>query len=55
MIEHQVVDGRPATVSYMNNRFDIVDKDKATLVKVSFDAGGVLFLVPKKESAINAS
>jgi hypothetical protein len=42
------IDGRPALVTYLNDKFEIVDQDDATLVKAIFtdDAGGAMFLTP---------
>jgi hypothetical protein len=41
------VNDRPAVVAYMNDDFELVDKDKATLVKLTFtDNGEVVYLVP---------
>lgn len=51
MIERQKVHGDPATVSYMTDEFTLVPKDKATLVKVVFDDGRVLFLRPEQAVA----
>lgn len=50
MIEKQTIEGRPALVAYLDDDFEPVDQDKATLVKVVFDdpEGGVLFLTPAK-------
>jgi hypothetical protein len=48
MIEKQTVDGRPALVAYLDDRFNPVDKAEATLVKVVFTdpQGGTAFLTP---------
>jgi hypothetical protein len=45
MIEKTEVQGRPAIVSYLNDRFEPVDKDVATHAKVTFtdDVGGMIF------------
>jgi hypothetical protein len=51
MIERQTVEGRAATVAYLNDKFGPVDKATASLVKVIFDDGAVLFLVPSKAQA----
>lgn len=51
MIERQVVQGRPATISYMTDNFEPSSKDAATLIKVVFDDGEVLFLTPKVQHA----
>ena len=48
MIIKTEIDGRPALVSYLNDKFEMVDEDKATLVKAIFtdDQGGAIFLTP---------
>jgi hypothetical protein len=48
MIERQTIDGREATVAYLDNKFKPATKDTATLIKVIFDDGQVLFLTPAK-------
>lgn len=47
MIEQQIVDGQQATVAYLNDDFELVDKAAATLIKVRFESGRVLFLIPE--------
>jgi hypothetical protein len=49
MIEKQIVDGRPALVAYMDDKFNPVHKAEATLVKVVFTdpQGGTAFLAFK--------
>ena len=47
MIERQTINGRPATVGYLDQGFSPADKDTAPLVKVSFDDGETLFLSTK--------
>ncbi len=47
MIERYTVDGREATVAYVDDKFNPTTQGKATLVKVIFDDGEVTFLVPK--------
>jgi hypothetical protein len=49
MIERTIVNDRPATVAYINDKFLPVSKDDATLVKVIFDDGERLFLKPPPE------
>ena len=44
MIEHTTVDGKPATVAYVDDKFNPVDKDKATLIKVRWDDGEQVIL-----------
>ena len=47
MIKRETINGRQATVCYMLDDFTPVDTPaEATLVKVVFDDGNVLFLVP---------
>jgi hypothetical protein len=49
MIEKQIIDGRPALVAYLDDKFNPVDKGKETLVKVVFTdpQGGSMFLTTK--------
>jgi hypothetical protein len=53
MIEKQIIEGRPALVAYMDDRFNPVDKGKETLVKVVFTdpQGGSMFLTNAKAGA----
>ena len=44
MIEQQIIDGRPVTITYLDQGFNPVGKDKATLVKLLFDDGEATFL-----------
>lgn len=52
-IETAVVKNRPAIVSYLNDRFEPVEKTIATLVKVNFtdDEAGAFFAVVDREPA----
>jgi hypothetical protein len=43
MITREVVDGKQATVSHLNDKWELCDPKDATMVKVVFDDGGVLF------------
>ena len=43
MIERDVVDGRPATVAYIDLEFNPVDRANATFCKIIFDDGEVIF------------
>ena len=45
-VERQKVDGRQAVISYMTEDFAPADIDDATLVKVMFDDGEIVFLTP---------
>ena len=49
-IERTIVDGRKATVAYILDDFTPTTPEKATLIKVIFDDGGVLFAVPAREA-----
>jgi hypothetical protein len=51
MIEQTIIEGRPAIVAYLNDRFESVDELDATLVKVMFtdEQGGMMFGVAKHE------
>jgi hypothetical protein len=37
MIEHGMVDGKPATIGYFDDEWKPRDKDQATLCKVHYD------------------
>lgn len=43
MIERQNIEGRDATVAYLNAEFEPATKDDWTLVKIIFDDGEVVF------------
>ena len=45
MIEKTTVEGRPAMVAYLNDRFEMVQPDVATVIKVVFtdERGGMMF------------
>jgi hypothetical protein len=49
MIEQTQIDGQTATVAYLNDDMEPVDKDAATLVKVIFEDGRRVFMVPSDE------
>lgn len=44
MIEHTVIDGRPATIAYIGANFEPADQATAHMVKVLFDDGQMLIL-----------
>lgn len=55
-VEITTVHGRPAIVSYLNDRFQPVEQIEATLVKVTYtdDEGGMIFATvakPEHEAA----
>lgn len=52
MIERQIVEGKAAMVAYLNDKFEPVDKVTASLVKVIFDDGDVVFLTPAATGVI---
>ena len=45
MMEKTVVEGRPATVVYLNDRFEPTQPEDATVIKVVFtdERGGMVF------------
>lgn len=49
MIESQIIDGQEAAVMYLTDAFEPTDKDSAKLVKVVFDDGRTLWLVPQAD------
>lgn len=51
MIERTIIHGRPASVVYVDDQFNPVQRDAATLIKVLFDDGGVVFGVPNRLTA----
>lgn len=56
MIEHRIIDGRPATVAYMDRNWNPVDDpDEAPMVKVMFDDGQVLFLTSADDKPSSSS
>lgn len=44
MIFRDTVDGQDATVAYLDENFEPVEVAKAKLVKITFDAGDVVFI-----------
>ena len=54
MIERVTIDGEEAYAAYVNKDFEPVDKDKATLVKLIFDNGKVMFMYPCEMSGEGA-
>ena len=54
MIERVTIDGEEAYAAYVNKDFEPVDKDKATLVKLIFDNGKVMFVYPREMSGEGA-
>ena len=48
MIERQTLGGRPATVAYLTAEMEPADKEDAELIKVIYDDGERLWLVPKR-------
>jgi hypothetical protein len=49
MIERTEIDGKKASVAYLNKDFTPATKDDYELVKVLFDDGNMMFAVPSKE------
>jgi hypothetical protein len=43
MITREVVNGKPATVAFLNDRWEPVAPEHATMVEVTFDDGRVMF------------
>jgi len=43
MIRREIVDGKPATVAYLDDQFQPVAPGEAMIVKVIFDDGRVAF------------
>ena len=48
MIERATVDGKPATVAYIDDKFNPVEKAVATLIKVRWDDGEQVILSAKE-------
>jgi len=51
MIKREVVEGRPATVAYMNDHLEPVSEAEATVVKVVFDGGPVRVMFGRKQGS----
>lgn len=51
MIERVTIDGEEASAIYLNSGFEPVDKSEATLVKLLFDNGKIMFMYPDDEAA----
>lgn len=49
MIERQTLDGREATVAYLDRSLQPVAKAEAELIKVMYDDGEHLWLTPSSE------
>jgi hypothetical protein len=49
-IERTTVEGRKATVAYILDDFTPTTPDKATLIKVLFDDGDILFVIPARDA-----
>jgi hypothetical protein len=45
MIEHREIDGRPASVVYLDEDMAPAERDDATIVKILFDDGEIKWLV----------
>lgn len=43
MIRREEIDGRPATVAYLDDEFQPVEFEKATVLKIIYDDGEVAF------------
>lgn len=54
MIEQQTIDGREATIAYMDMDWNPVGKDDAELVKIVFDDGEMLFLTTNRDMGEDA-
>lgn len=48
MIEHTHIHGRPVVVAYLDDKFNSVDKEQSTMVKITHGDGTVVFAVPNK-------
>jgi hypothetical protein len=49
-VTREVVNGKQATVSHLNDKWEPCDPKDAKLVKVVFDDGGIMFGVAKEEA-----
>lgn len=49
MIEREVIDGRPATVTYLKGDQEPADKTDYTYIKVIFDDGEITYAYPKRD------
>lgn len=55
MIEDAIIDGRKAKVAYLTREFEPVSPERAELIKVIFDDGGSMFLVPVADQEKSAA
>jgi len=54
MIERVTIDGEEASAAYLDDDFNPVDRDQATLVKLIFDSGRTLYLYPQTDDTKDA-
>jgi len=56
MIERIIIDGKPATVAYLDDKFNPVGKSEAVLIKVRWDDGEQVMLAgPAAKGGSNAN
>jgi hypothetical protein len=44
MIEYKEIDGRKVGIAYINDDHELVEKDQATLMKMTFEDGDVSYV-----------
>jgi hypothetical protein len=49
-VTRELVNGKQATVSHLNDKWEPCDPKDAKLVKVVFDDGGIVFGITKEEA-----
>ncbi len=50
IVERKILDGRPASVTYLDMQFKPVERSKSVMAKVCFDDGEQMFMVTEAES-----
>lgn len=48
MTEEQLIGDRKATIEYVDENFEAVDKGEHKMVRIKFDDGEIVYLIPVK-------
>jgi len=54
MITYETIDGRKATIAYINDELEPVDRDEATMIKIIFDDGEIRFGVKAPQDRLKS-
>jgi len=54
MITYETIEGRPATIAYVNDELEPVDRDAATMIKIIFADGEIRFGVKSSKDRIKS-